>query len=75
MEGSIVMGGTRIAGWFVRENPNLKWMIWGYPVLRNLYIGTKNRGGLKNKSCDICDSYDSLPIKKRRFPLFCVDLF
>ena len=20
-------------GWFVMENPNLKWMIWGYPYL------------------------------------------
>ena len=21
-------------GWFMRENPNLKWMIWGYPYFR-----------------------------------------
>jgi len=30
-EGFLSHGGTPIAGWFIRENPNLKWMIWGYP--------------------------------------------
>ena len=24
-------GGSPIAGQFIRENTNLKWMIWGYP--------------------------------------------
>ena len=25
-------------GWFIMENPNLKWMIWGYPYdLGNLH--------------------------------------
>ena len=23
--------GSPVAGWFIVENPNLKWMIWGYP--------------------------------------------
>ena len=22
-------GGTLIAGWFIMEHPNIKWMIWG----------------------------------------------
>ena len=25
-------GGTPIAGWFPRENPNLKWMMTGTPI-------------------------------------------
>ena len=25
--------------WFIVENPNKKWMIWGYPISGNLYIG------------------------------------
>ena len=25
------MGGSPIAGWFIRENPNLKWMMAGEP--------------------------------------------
>jgi hypothetical protein len=27
--------GTPIAVWFIRGNPIYKWMIWGYPNLRN----------------------------------------
>ena len=27
-------GATPIAGWFVRENPIYKWMIWGQPYFR-----------------------------------------
>jgi hypothetical protein len=27
-------GGSPIAGWLSMENPNLKWMIWGYPYFR-----------------------------------------
>ena len=27
-------GGAPIAGWFIMENPNLKWMIQGYPYFR-----------------------------------------
>ena len=23
-----------IAGWFIREHPTIKWMIWGYPYFR-----------------------------------------
>ena len=26
--------GTPIAGWFIMENPILKWMIWGYAYFR-----------------------------------------
>ena len=29
-----VNGGTPIAGWFIREHPTIKWMIWGYPYFR-----------------------------------------
>ena len=29
-----VNGGTPIAGWFIREHPTIKWMIWGYPYVR-----------------------------------------
>ena len=29
--GSIVMG-VPPNGWFTRENPTIKWMIWGYPI-------------------------------------------
>ena len=27
-EGVPMHGGTPIAGWFMRENPNLKWMVY-----------------------------------------------
>ena len=27
-------GGSSIAGWFMRENPNIAWMIWRYPYFR-----------------------------------------
>jgi len=30
--------GTPIAVWFIRGNPIYKWMIWGYPNLRNPQI-------------------------------------
>ena len=29
-----INGGSPIAGWFIRENPNLKWMTWGYSHFR-----------------------------------------
>ena len=33
-----IWGGPRMGvpqiGWSIRENPNLKWMIWGYPYFR-----------------------------------------
>ena len=31
---SLVMGVPPIAGFFIRENPDRKWMIWGYPYFR-----------------------------------------
>jgi hypothetical protein len=33
MGASVVMGVPQ-NGWFIRENPNLKWIIWGYPYFR-----------------------------------------
>jgi hypothetical protein len=38
--GFLKMGLPKLAGWFIRENPNLKWMIWGYPYFRTPpYLG------------------------------------
>ena len=31
-------GGTPVAGWFVMENPNLKWMTWGYRHLEKPHL-------------------------------------
>ena len=31
---SIVMGGTPIAGWFIKEKAKQKWMIWRQPYFR-----------------------------------------
>ena len=32
VEVSIVMGGTPVAGWFIREIPSIfQWMIWAFP--------------------------------------------
>ena len=27
-------------GWFILENPILRWMTWGYPILGNLHVET-----------------------------------
>ena len=35
-------GGTTLAGWFTRENPNLKRMITGTPAARNEVFGSKS---------------------------------
>ena len=32
--GVSINGGTPEAAWFTTENPNLKWMILGYPDFR-----------------------------------------
>ena len=32
--GFLRHGGTPIAGGFIRENPVINWMIWGYPSFR-----------------------------------------
>ena len=35
-------GGTPIVGWFIREHPNLKWMMTGgIPISGNLHLGSK----------------------------------
>ena len=34
IEGFHSHGGTPIAGWFIRENPNLKWMMTGVPLFK-----------------------------------------
>jgi hypothetical protein len=43
--------GSPIAGWFTMDNPNLKWMIWGYLYFRTsayikpkLFAGTNHQG-------------------------------
>ena len=37
--GFPINGGSPIAGWFIRENPNLQWMMkWGTPILGNLHM-------------------------------------
>ena len=28
-----ISGGIPIAGWFIEENPNLKWMLTGVPLI------------------------------------------
>ena len=47
-------GGTPIAGWFISwKNPNLKWMIWGYPHdSGNLHIGDGGTDITLNQSHD-----------------------
>ena len=41
-------GGTRIAGWFIVEHPNLKWiMTGGTPISGNAHL---SMDGLKGKS-------------------------
>ena len=32
-------GESPIAGWVIREKPNITWMIWGYPYFRKPPIG------------------------------------
>jgi hypothetical protein len=37
--GGSIKGGTPIAGWFIRENPNLEWIITrDTPIYGNLHI-------------------------------------
>ena len=38
VKGAFRSHGTPIAGWFIMENPKIKWMIQGYPHLGNLHI-------------------------------------
>ena len=33
-------GGTPLAGWFILENPNLKWMMAGGTILEKLHMET-----------------------------------
>ena len=43
--GVSVNGGTPIAGWFMMENPNLKWMMnRGTPILGNLHMNVYRNG-------------------------------
>ena len=36
LRGFLSHGGTRIAGWFIGENPIYKWMVWGSSILGKL---------------------------------------
>jgi len=38
--GVSINGGTPIAGWFIRENPSIKWMrTGGTPIYGNPHVG------------------------------------
>ena len=38
--GVSMNGGTPLAGWFILENPNLKWMMAGGTILEKLHMET-----------------------------------
>jgi len=34
IETSILVYRNPQIGWFIKENPKMKWMMWGYPYFR-----------------------------------------